>query len=87
MQPSYNDIKIPSHCLRAKSNKKTRGQFECGVSWFSFYFDFVHMHAVVVVPWFVGEDGGGGCLKLAGHDQEGEKSVHVDGQGVGDLEN
>ena len=45
------------------------------------------MHAVVVVPWFVGEDGGGGCLKLDGHDQEGENILHVDGQGVGDLEN
>ena len=38
---------IPLHCLWAKSNNKTRGQFECDVTLllFCFCFDFVHSHA------------------------------------------
>ena len=36
---------IRLHCLRDKSNNKTRGQFECDVTWFSFCFDFVLSHA------------------------------------------
>ena len=35
----------PLYCLRAKLNKRTRGQFECDVTWFCFCFDFVHSHA------------------------------------------
>ena len=31
------------HCLWAKSNKRTRVQFECDVTFFCF--DFVHSHA------------------------------------------
>ena len=29
------------HCLWAKLNNRTRGQFERGVTWFCFCFDFV----------------------------------------------
>ena len=36
---------IPLHCLWAKSNNRTRDQFECDVSWFRFCFDFVRSHA------------------------------------------
>ena len=36
---------IPLHCLWAKSNNRTRGQFECDVTWFCFYFEFVRSHA------------------------------------------
>ena len=36
---------IPLHCLSAKSNNKTRGQFECGMTWFCFCFDFIGSHA------------------------------------------
>ena len=36
---------IPLHCLWAKSNNRTRGQFECDVKWFCFCFDFVRSHA------------------------------------------
>ena len=36
---------IPLHCLWPKSNSRTRGQFECDVTWFCFCFDFVHSHA------------------------------------------
>ena len=32
---------IPMHCLWDKANKRTRGQFECDVTWFCFCFDFV----------------------------------------------
>ena len=34
---------IPLHLLWAKSNNRTRGQFECDVTFF--FFDFVHSHA------------------------------------------
>ena len=44
-------LMIPSHCLWAKSNNRTRGQSEYGVTWFCFCFDYlVHMHGAVVVP-------------------------------------
>ena len=36
---------IPLHCLCAKSNNRTRGQFECDVTWFVFCFDFVRSYA------------------------------------------
>ena len=36
---------IPLHCLWAKSNNRTRDQFECDVTWFCFCFDFVRPHA------------------------------------------
>ena len=36
---------IPLHCLWAKSNNRTRRQFECDVTWFRFCFDFVRSHA------------------------------------------
>ena len=35
-------LMIPLHCLWAKSKNRTRGQFECDVTWFCFCFDFVH---------------------------------------------
>ena len=38
---------IPLHCLWAKSNIRTRGQFECDLTWFFFCFDFVHMHHII----------------------------------------
>ena len=38
-------LMIPLHCLSAKSNNKTRGQFECGMTWFCFCFDFIGSHA------------------------------------------
>ena len=34
-------LMIPLHCLWAKSNNRTHGQFECDVTWFCFCFDFV----------------------------------------------
>ena len=34
-------LRIPLHCLQAKSNNRTLGQFECDV----FHFDFVCLHA------------------------------------------
>ena len=35
----------PMQCLCAKSNNRTRGQFECGVTWCGFRFDFVCLDA------------------------------------------
>ena len=53
MKPSFNDnIAL----FWAKSNNRTRGQFECDVAWFCFVLfcfvliSFVHMHDAVVVP-------------------------------------
>ena len=37
VKPSFNHIIVYVHCLR--------GQFECCVTWFCFYFDFVRSHA------------------------------------------
>ena len=37
---------IPLHGLRAKSKNRTRGQFECDVTWFCCSFDFVRLHAL-----------------------------------------
>ena len=38
-------LMTPLHCLWAESNNKTRGQFECDVTWFCFCFDFIRSHA------------------------------------------
>ena len=38
-------LMIPLHYLWAKLNNRTRGQFECDVTWFCFCFDFVRSHA------------------------------------------
>ena len=73
----------------AKSNNRTRGQFECDVLGFAFVLiSFVHMHGAAVVPQFVGYGGGGGGgggvrLKLDVQGQGGGKNLDVDGQGVG----
>ena len=69
---------IPLHCLWAKSNNKTRDQFECDVSWFRFCFDFVRSHAgcgplhkqeykdtkkqIMRLSFEIGWEGGGGEL-------------------------
>ena len=54
---------ITLHCLLAKSNNRTRGQFYVFV-----LISFVHMHGAIVVRQFFGEGGedgmGGGYLKL-----------------------
>ena len=41
VRQSNHSLMIPLHSLWAKSNKRTRGQFECDVNWFCFCFDFV----------------------------------------------
>ena len=38
-------LMILLHCLWAKSNNRTRDQFECDVTWFRFCIDFVLSHA------------------------------------------
>ena len=44
-------LMIPLHCLCAKSNNRTRGQFKCDVLGFVLVLiSFVHMHGAVVVP-------------------------------------
>ena len=44
-------VMIPLHCVWAKSNNRTRGQFECDVVWFCFVLiSLVHVHGAVVVP-------------------------------------
>ena len=38
-------LTIPLHRLWTKSNNRARGQFECDVTWFCFWFDFFRSHA------------------------------------------
>ena len=48
-QTLSHPLMIPLHFLWTKSNSRTRGQFECDVTWGFFFvcfcFDFVHLHA------------------------------------------
>ena len=37
-------LMIPLHCLWAKSINRTRGEFECDLTWFCFCFGFVRSH-------------------------------------------
>ena len=68
------------HCLWAKSNNRTRGQFECDVSGFAFVLiSFVHMHGEVVVSLFVGE--GGRALRLKLDIQGPESGAALDAYG------
>ena len=58
---------MPLHCLWAKLNDGTRGQFEYDLTWFRFYFDFVRPHAqcgcCYIVCWrgWGGGEGSSGC--------------------------
>ena len=56
----------PLHCLWAKSNNRTCGQFECGMTWFCFCFDVVRFYVQCdcysIVCWRGG--GGGGSFKI-----------------------
>ena len=63
------------HCLWNKSNKRTRGQFECDVTWFCLCLDFVRSHARCGCCSIV-------CLKLDVQGQDGGKILDVDGQEV-----
>ena len=40
-----HSLVIPLYFLWAKSNNRTRSQFECNVNWFCFCFDFICSHA------------------------------------------
>ena len=73
-------LMIPLHCLWAESNNRTRGQFECDVTWFCSCFDFVLSHA----PWgwcsIVCWRGWGVHLKLDVQSQRCGKILDADGQ-------
>ena len=43
-----HSLMVPLHCLWAKSNNTTCGQFECNVAWFCFCFDFVRSFTCTV---------------------------------------
>ena len=45
-------LMIPLHCLWAKSNNRTRGQFGCDVTFVFVFISFIHMHGVIVAPRF-----------------------------------
>ena len=71
---SSHPLMIPLHCLWAKSNIRTHGQFECEDAWFCFCFDFVRSHARYRLERVV-------CLKL---DIHGQGSMSKDkGGGIG----
>ena len=76
---------IPLHCLWAKSNNRTCGQFECDVTWFCFCFDFVCSHARCgCCSIFCWEGCASGVhLKLNVQGQVGGKTLDIDGQGMG----
>ena len=57
-------LMIPLHCLWAKSNNRTHGQFECDITWFCFWRGW----------------GEGVCLKLVVQGQGGGKILDVYGQ-------
>ena len=38
-------LMTPTHCLWTELNNRTRGQFECNVTWFCFGFHFVRSRA------------------------------------------
>ena len=46
MTSSNHPLMIPLHRLWVKSNNRTRGQFECDVTWICFCFDFVCSYAL-----------------------------------------
>ena len=48
-QPSH-PLMIPLYCLWAKSNNRTRLQFECDMIFVFVKISFIHMHGAVVVP-------------------------------------
>ena len=72
------------HCLWAKSNNRTRGQFECDVTWFCFCFDFVRsLPRCRCCSSLLQRVGGCVCLKLDVQAQRGGKILDVDGRGGG----
>ena len=60
----------------AKPKNRTRGQFECDVTWFCFYFDFVRSHAL----YHLERRRVGGRLKLDVQGQGGGSTLDADGQ-------
>ena len=79
---------IPLYCLLAKSNNRTRGQFDSDVTWFCFCLDFVRSHARCGCCSIVCSRGWEGVLlKLDVQSQGDGKNLDTDGQGMGGLEN
>ena len=70
MKSSFNDT-----VCGAKPKDRTRGQFECDLTWFCFCFDFVRSHARYHL------DRKGGRLKLNVEVPGGGRILDVDGQG------
>ena len=71
---------IPLHCLWAKSNNRTRGQFECDILGFVIVLiSFVYMHGII---WW-----GRVHLKLDVQGHGNGRSLEVDGQRAGGLDN
>ena len=76
-------LTIPLHCFGAKLNNRTRGQFECDVIWFCFYFEFVRSHARCgrcSIVCYRGCVCGGVRLKLDVQGQGGGTILDLDGQ-------
>ena len=76
-------LMILLHCLWVKLNNRTRGQFECDVTWFCFCFHFVRSHArycyCSIVCWRAWGRGRRVRLKLDVQSQVSEKISDVDG--------
>ena len=83
---------IPLHCLWAKSNNRTRDQFECDVT--GFVFVLVSFRNFTDTVWLLFQsfftlkgEWAGIRLKLDIQGQSSGKILDVDEQGVGSLEN
>ena len=82
-----SSLMISFHCLWVKSNNWACGQFECDVNWFSFNFYFVRSHAWCSCHSIVCWRELGGSYKIGRQRSRGGKTVDIDGQGDGSLEN
>ena len=68
------------HCLSAKSNNKTCGQFEYNVTWFYFCFDFVRSHVWCSCCSIVCWRGCEGSFKIRRPRSRGRNILDKDGQ-------
>ena len=69
-----HSLMIPLHCLWTKSNNRTRGQFECDVTYFCFCFDFIRSQALCGCCSIVGWRGWGEWVGKGGSFKIGRPS-------------
>ena len=70
-----HSLMTPLHCLWAKSNNRTRGQFECDVTWFLFLFWFHSFTCTVLLLFHSLLKGVGGSFKIGLSKSRGWKKI------------